>query len=202
MLRQPALLETCLCWTSHPGCCGPAAARGGVSPVAVPCSRSSAVLCLGRGPPAPRGLGVLRGCLQAPALWGHRRPTALPAGWPESPPRWSSPSGCRLPLSEPPVSTPAVTARLRSPGCADARVLQDDALVATVLVTTVPRFLIDASSTKILATVLRGQRPCPRVPPTSLQQFRFTARQGSSSHDPGPAAPQRASKWRPVPPPW
>lgn len=41
--------------------------------------------------------------------------------------------------------------------CAGTRVFQDDALVVTALVNTVPVFLRDMSYTKILATVL--QRP-------------------------------------------
>lgn len=39
--------------------------------------------------------------------------------------------------------------------CADVCVFQDDTLVATALVITVPFFLRDMSYTKILATVLR-----------------------------------------------
>lgn len=81
-----------------------------------------------------------------------------PAGRPESRCLWSSPSSRLLPLQRAPsVHCGCDIARLLSPMCAGTRVFQDDALVVTALVNTVPVFLRDMSYTKILATVL--QRP-------------------------------------------
>ena len=115
LLHQPAMLETCLHWTSRPSCCGP----GQRLPAGSAWQPLQCCPVSWAGAPDPRGRRVLCGRLQAPVLWGHRKPTALPA------------PGCRLlagqspdvsgphhpavcfPFSEPLVSTAAVT----SPVC-------------------------------------------------------------------------------------
>ena len=131
-LRWAPVLPPCTypgpsCYTSQPcwrpastGHHAPAAvARGSVSPAGSARQPLQCCPVSWAGAPDPRGRRVLCGRLQAPVLWGHRKPTALPA------------PGCRLlagqspdvsgphhpavcfPFSEPLVSTAAVT----SPVC-------------------------------------------------------------------------------------
>ena len=100
LLYQPALLDTCLRWTVRPSCCGPGRRLPrGRCPAAAPvlsCVLGGGPLTLVAGGPC---VAICRHCTLGPSQ-AHSSASSwlLPAGWPESPCHWSSPSGRLLPL--------------------------------------------------------------------------------------------------------